>query len=84
MPAKGIFALGSAMCDAKRLVLAIRRLNLPRMQVVETITLTNREWRVLTALKREFAPEEIQEPAWNARAAESGMSLENSSRSRNP
>ena len=46
------------------------------MHVVETVTLSDHEWRVLTALKREFAPDEIQEPVWNARAAEAGVSPE--------
>ena len=75
MPAKGIFALGVGHVRRKTINPGDKAAEPARMQVVETITLTNREWRVLTALKREFAPEEIQEPAWNARAAESGISL---------
>jgi hypothetical protein len=46
------------------------------MHVVGTVKLTDHEWRVLTALKREFAVEEIREPVWNARAEEAGVSLE--------
>ena len=34
------------------------------------------EWKVLLALKREFTPEEIQASPWSARAAEAGVSLE--------
>jgi DNA-binding Lrp family transcriptional regulator len=76
MPAKGIFALGVGHVRRKTINPGDRAPEPAKMQVVETITLSEHEWRVLTALKREFAPEEIQEPAWNARAAEAGVSLE--------
>ena len=39
-------------------------------QVVE---LTEAEWRVLTALKRELAPEEIVPDVWQRRADEAGV-----------
>ena len=38
--------------------------------------LNDLEWRVMTAVKREFEPEEIIEDIWTARAAEAGVSLE--------
>jgi len=34
------------------------------------------EWRILTALKQEFAPGEIQRDIWRRRAEEAGVSLE--------
>jgi hypothetical protein len=40
------------------------------------VALDEREWRVLSAIKREFAPEEIEPDLWRARAAEAGVSLE--------
>jgi hypothetical protein len=43
---------------------------------VQTIELTDREWKILEALKREFAPEEIREDLWRARAEEAGVTLE--------
>jgi hypothetical protein len=43
---------------------------------VNVVKLTEAEWRVLTALKREFAPEEIVENLWQARADEADVSLE--------
>jgi hypothetical protein len=43
---------------------------------VRVTELSEREWRVLTALKREFAPAEIVPGLWQARAAEAGVSLE--------
>lgn len=39
------------------------------------VTLTPLEWRVLEALKREFAAEEVRASPWRARAAEAGLSL---------
>jgi hypothetical protein len=43
---------------------------------VTVATLDELEWRVLEALKREFAPEELVPNLWEARAAEAGVSLE--------
>ena len=49
----------------------------------EYVHLTDEEWRVLTALKKEFAPEELEAAAkrpgpsfWAARALEAGVPLE--------
>jgi hypothetical protein len=46
------------------------------MMVVQAAELSDREWEVLLALKREFAPEEIQPAPWVARAAEAGVAVE--------
>src|SRR5439155_23343071 len=40
------------------------------------VELSELEWRVLTALKREFAPEEVSRELWNSRAGEAGVSLD--------
>lgn len=76
MPAKGIFALGVGHVRRKQLVPGDKTEEPARMIPVATVELNELEWRVLTALKREFTPEEIVEPAWETRAAEAGESLE--------
>jgi len=76
MPAKGIFALGVGHVRRKTIEPGDRSPAPARMHVVETVHLDDHEWRVLTALKREFAPDEIREPAWEARAEEAGVALE--------
>src|SRR5690606_31565250 len=40
------------------------------------VDLTEREWQVLEALKRELSPDEIRERPWEGRAAEAGVRLE--------
>jgi hypothetical protein len=76
MPAKGIFALGVGHVRRKTINPGDKGPQPARMHVVETISLSEHEWRVLTALKREFAPDEIREPVWEQRAAEAGVSLD--------
>lgn len=76
MPAKGIFALGVGHVRRSKIQPGDRCEGPAKMHKVETIKLTDHEWRILTALKREFAPDEIREPAWNSRAEEAGVSLE--------
>lgn len=39
------------------------------------VDLSERDWRVLTALKRDFAPPEIGEKMWERRAAETGIPI---------
>ena len=63
MPAKGIFALGVGHVRRKTINPGDKASSPAKMHVVETVTFSDHEWRVLTALKREFAPDEIQEPA---------------------
>jgi hypothetical protein len=45
------------------------------MHTVRQVKLSELEWRVLTALKREFEPDEIVENIWDARAKEAGVRL---------
>src|SRR5437667_28919 len=47
-----------------------------KMIEVRAVELSEREWKVLLALKREFVPEEIRPTPWASRANESGVSLE--------
>ncbi len=76
MPAKGIFALGVGHVRRKNVAPGSRAAAPATMIKVQPATLTEHEWTVLTALKREFTPEEIQESPWVARAEEAGVSLE--------
>ena len=82
MPAKGIFALGVGHVRRKTIEPGTRADEPAKMIVVQPAELTDKEWIVLTALKREFAPEEIHESPWDARAKEAGVSLEEFCRSR--
>ena len=47
-------------------------------EVIDThiVQLSDLEWRVLIALKREFEPDELHEEIWKPRAQEAGVSLE--------
>ncbi|BCM89781.1 hypothetical protein IAD21_01628 [Abditibacteriota bacterium] len=76
MPAKRLFALGVG--HVRRRVLEPGAKSDEPGAVTNTIiaTLSPLEWRVLTALKREFAPEELAENLWQARADEAEVSLE--------
>lgn len=76
MPAKGIFALGVGHVRRKTIEPGDRSEGPARMIPVGTVHLDEREWRILMALKREFDPHEIHEPAWSARAIEAGVKLE--------
>jgi hypothetical protein len=76
MPARGIFALGVGHVRRKTIAPGDKADQPARMHTVETVHLTDHEWTVLTALKREFTPAEITEPAWNGRAAEAGVSTD--------
>jgi len=76
MPANGIFALGVGHVRRKTIEpgdLVDSPANMIKTGVVE---LSDREWQVLTALKREFTPEEITLRPWQARADEAGVRLE--------
>src|SRR5436309_4642121 len=76
MPAKGIFTLGVGHVRRTTIEPGSRADASARMIEVRAVQLGEREWRVLLALKREFAPEEIRSTPWAARANEAGVSLE--------
>ncbi len=76
MPAKGIFALGVGHVRRKTIEPGDKSAGPAQMLAVGTVRLTEEEWNVLAELKREFAPEEIREPAWVGRAAAAGVPLE--------
>jgi len=75
MPAKGIFTLGVGHVRRKTIPPGSKADHPAKMVPVEIVDLTDREWDVLLALKREFAAEEIKPTPWAARAEEAGVSL---------
>ncbi len=76
MPAKGIFTLGVGHVRRKKIEPGSRANEPAKMIPVQIVNLNEREWDVLLALKREFAPEEIKPSPWVARAHEAGVSVE--------
>src|SRR3989454_2195747 len=76
MPAKGIFTLGVGHVRRKTIEPGGRAESPAKMIEVGAVVLSEREWKVLLALKREFAPEEIRPTPWASRAGEAGVSLE--------
>ncbi|MGI8957397.1 MAG: Lrp/AsnC family transcriptional regulator [Chthoniobacterales bacterium] len=75
MPAKGIFTLGVGHVRRKNVEPGASADQPATMIRVQPATLSEKEWTVLTALKREFTPDEIHESPWIARAEEAGVSL---------
>ncbi len=76
MPAKGIFALGVGHVRRKTIEPGDRSEQPARMMQIQNVPLTDREWDVLLALKREFEPAELVPNPWSARAKEAGVGLE--------
>lgn len=76
MPAKHLFALGVG--HIRRKGIAIGSLAPVPADVLNTniVELSELDWQVLTALKREFEPEELTQNLWQARADEAGVSLD--------
>ena len=76
MPAKRLFALGVGHVRRRGMPPGSRADQPAEAMEVAIADLNDLEWRVMTAVKREFEPEEIIEDIWTARAAEAGVSLE--------
>jgi DNA-binding Lrp family transcriptional regulator len=76
MPAKGIFTLGVGHVRRKTIEPGSKANEPAKMAPVHVVDLTEREWDVLVALKREFAPEEIRPTPWATRAAEAAVPLD--------
>jgi len=76
MPAKRLFALGVGHLRRKGLTIGSRA-DVPAEIIDPAIVLLSElDWQVLVALKREFEPNEIVQDLWKARADEAGVSLE--------
>lgn len=76
LPAKRLFALGVGHVRRRTIEPGERTEEPGRVLDTRVIDLTDREWRVLMALKRELAPEEVQPDVWVPRAAEAGETVE--------
>jgi len=76
MPAKRLFALGVGHIRRKGIPIGSKA-DVPA-DVLDTkiVELSELDWQVLTALKREFEPEEIIRDLWRARADEAGVDLD--------
>jgi DNA-binding Lrp family transcriptional regulator len=75
MPAKALFVLGVGHTRRKGLAPGSRSEKPAEIIYPQVVELSDMEWRVLIALKREFAPEEIVPDIWRARAEEAGVAL---------
>jgi hypothetical protein len=75
MPAKKLFALGVGHVRRRGMEPGSRSADLADVTNVNVVELSDKEWRVLTALKREFAPAEIEPDIWRRRAEEGGVPL---------
>src|SRR5262252_7350355 len=76
MPAKGIFTLGVGHVRRKTIEPGSKADQPAKMIPVQRVELSDHEWNVLLALKREFAPDEIKPSPWVPRASEAAVSLE--------
>jgi hypothetical protein len=76
MPAKGIFTLGVGHVRRKATEPGSKADEPAKMVPVQVVVLTEGEWAVLLALKREFAVDEIRPSPWVQRAAQAGVSVE--------
>jgi hypothetical protein len=75
MPAKGIFALGVGHTRRKSMEPGAKSDTAAEMHAVRSVKLTELEWRVLMALKRDLTPDEITENLWEPRAREADLPL---------
>ncbi|HVR41105.1 MAG TPA: Lrp/AsnC family transcriptional regulator [Thermoanaerobaculia bacterium] len=76
MPANRIFALGVGHVRRKGMEPGSKSDALAEVKDTAKVELTDLEWRVLTALKRELTEDEVVRDIWQRRAAEAGVSLE--------
>lgn len=76
LPAKKLFTLGVGHVRRRGLEPGSRAEVLADVTDVTETRLSEREWRILEAIKREFAPEEIVPDLWRARAQEAGVTWE--------
>jgi len=76
MPANRIFALGVGHVRRKGMEPGSKSDELAVVKDTEKVELSDLEWRVLTALKRELEADEIGPGLWRARAEEAGIPLE--------
>jgi hypothetical protein len=76
MPARGFFVLGVGHVRRSQLEPGARSDAPAQMNRPAVVELSDLEWRVLTELKREFAPEEIRNNPWKTRAEAAQVELD--------
>ncbi len=76
MPAKKVFALGVGHIRRQSIEPGSRAAVAAEPHDTAQVQLSELDWRVLTPLKREFAPEELVSDLWRARAEEAGVPIE--------
>jgi DNA-binding Lrp family transcriptional regulator len=76
MPARRLFALGVGHVRRRGMVPGSKSEELAEVMEPEVVQLSDLEWKVLIALKRELSAEEIGGDVWSGRAAEAGVTLE--------
>lgn len=76
MPAKALFVLGVGHTRRRGMEPGSKADEAADAIYPEVVELSDLEWRVLVALKREFAPAEIVRDLWAPRAEEAGVSLD--------
>jgi DNA-binding Lrp family transcriptional regulator len=76
MPAKRLFALGVGHLRRRGMEPGSRSDEPGRVLDMNIVELSPLEWRVLTALKREFTVDEIVSNPWRGRAEGAGVSLD--------
>ena len=76
LPARALFTLGVGHVRRREVEPGSRTPEPGRVVDTALVELSEREWRILVPLKREFEVEEIREEPWAARAEEAGVPLE--------
>ena len=76
MPAKRLFALGVGHVRRRGMEPGSRSEEPGRILDTNIVELSPLEWRVLTALKREFTIDEITPNPWRGRAGDAGLPLD--------
>ncbi|MEE9405033.1 MAG: Lrp/AsnC family transcriptional regulator [Algisphaera sp.] len=76
LSAKRLFALGVGHVRRKNLKPGDRTDEPGRVLDTQIVELSDREWRVLMAMKRDFEPEELAQDIWAPRAEEAGETLD--------
>lgn len=76
MPAKGFFVLGVGHTRRKSMEPGARADEPARIRHPSIVRLSDLDWQVLLALKREFEPDEIRADPWRGRAEEAGVAFD--------
>ena len=76
MPAKALFALGVGHVRRRGMEPGARAAELAEVKDTNIVELDALEWRVLAAIKRELAADEIVRDVWAGRAREAGVPLD--------